>query len=278
MTARLRYPRGLPRVPWEHDHRARPLIPLATTMDPRNPWKGLAFRRRYGRSLADAASGPGANALAGLNTSADVNPAGSPEAVRYQTGGRTEITGVIAEDDVPERLQVFELARFIVPPRAVGVIEKIETFTRVQEVGEGGTFTTRYEGGPLAAPVPPLGADFASLGLVRAYALTMEAQRDPGLLTGARAPNELPPASVPEHPYAWFDERYGVSHPLGNQLRLTLPAGVTVRLWGAIGNDLANAPETRRLYAVTLWGALVGFTVHDGPTRSAYFTATQRGY
>lgn len=276
MNARLRYPRGLPRVPWEHDHRARPLIPLATTMDPRSPWKGLAFRRRYGRSLADAASGPGANALAGVNTVADVDPAASPEAVRYQVTGRTTVEGLEVVPATPQRLFALELARFVVPPRAVGVIEKIETFTRVEQVIDG-EFVTRYEGGPLAGPIPPLSVG-PTLGIVRLYALTMENERNPTFNGGLRSPEEVPPGAVPEHPYTWFEERYGTSHPLGNQLRITLPAGVTVRLWAVIGNDPTVQLPDRTFYAFTLWGSLVGFTIRNGPTRSAYSTATQRGY
>ena len=275
MTARLRYPRGLPRVPWEHDHRARPLIPLATTMDPRSAWKGLAFERRYGRNLGDALRGPGANPRAGIDTVADVDPAASPEAVRFQVTGRTVVQDFQVNPELPERLQAFELARFVVPPRAVGVIEKIETFTRLERVTEQGLVTV-YEGGPLAGPIPPLGVGL-TLGIQRIYALTMECERDPSFVEGGRPVDEVPPASVPEHPYSWFEERYGTSHPLGNQLRLTLPAGVTVRLWAAIAQSVPPLPVTET-YLFTLWGSLVGFTIRNGPTRSAYSTATQRGY
>ena len=115
------------------------------------------------------------------------------------------------------------------------------------------------------------------LGLVRLYALTVEAQPEPPGLGGTRQPaTVVPPGALNDHPYTWFDARYATSQQLGHNQRLVVPRRSVVRLWVGFFRDFTVEPAPG-LYVATCQGYLSGFNVAAGPTDAAYTTATLRG-
>lgn len=269
--------RGRPRVPWGQDPRASVGIPLRWQLDTRRVWGHLSELRRTGRAwdelVADGLP-TDRSALASIGRS---DPAASAEAVAWQTGGTLSVDPFTVDELASTGGLAFELARFQGPLSGVGIIEKIQTFWRLQRVEEGGTFSELYVEGPGSTPVPPLGAASTTLGLVRLYVLTCEAA-PPAVpsVTGRQNPLVIPPASLGGHPYSWADARYATAQILGHNQRIVVPRRSVVRLWGVLFRD-SSTPAAPGLFVSTLQGFLAGFNVSAGPTDAAYTTATLRG-
>lgn len=283
--------RGRPRVPWGQDPRAQAGIPLRWQLDTRRIWGSLAEQRRTGRAFPDVLEAGLPTDRSALASAGRDDPASSAEVLRWSTGGSPVVDAFDFSSPFANPFGAFELARFVSPWAGVGVIEKIQTFTRVQVVerhGEIPELVTIYEEGPLSTPIPALTPETLAFPLQRVYALTLEALPEPPARSAANPRVDLralPPGSVMFHPYSWADARYATSQILGHNQRIIIPRRSCVRLWALVLRtpDVEPDPPSRRRFdpflagLYTFAGYLAGFSVAAGPTSASYPTATLRG-